>query len=493
MKFICPSCNLHLQAEAELAGKAVKCPGCGTKIQIPATLGSPPAAPPPPDAALHEKSHGADDEEEMPEGEGGEMPQGEGEGMTESYHEEFQGLDMSRGTEKTHPTEIKSTMALLAATGLTFFWYIIMFMLPKQTDPEAPATVANYLREMFTERSWPQYSSTYMMFFCTAILILKLTNLRRQRRAMLIDALPSDIDEEISAQNVGVFHEHILNFPKPLRHTLIVNRIRKALEFFYIRQNNPEVAQMVTSMSEVDISKVSGSYSMVKVLLWAIPIMGFIGTVLGIGAAIGGFGAVLGGEASDMNAIKGPLMAVLSNLAVAFDTTLLALVFSILLSFPASALQSAEEDLVTDVDQYCIDNLLKRLNDGGAGSSFGGDAGLLKALGDAIASNQKDMLSKFTDVQGLMASNLDKQLENYQKVAAAVDAQMEGMEKRTEKYEKRLDKDFFDSLDRIRILSVQAIENQVKPLGEGIQNLNKVLKELNGKQVVVKKRGWFGR
>ena len=160
-----------------------------------------------------------------------------------------------------------------------------------------------------------------------------------------------------------------------------MNRLRKALEFFYIRQNNPEVASMITSQSDIDANKVAGSYSMVKVFLWAIPIMGFIGTVIGIGAAIGGFGAVLNsGDDSDdaaapaaavasadaskpadgekaeeadgdaeattaaasgppakkaegMDAIKGPLLDVLNSLGVAFDTTLLALVFSIILSF----------------------------------------------------------------------------------------------------------------------------------------------------------------
>ena len=43
---------------------------------------------------------------------------------------------------------------------------------------------------------------------------------------------------------------------------------------------------MISSMSDVDANKVAGSYSLIKVFLWAIPIMGFIGTVLGIGTAI---------------------------------------------------------------------------------------------------------------------------------------------------------------------------------------------------------------
>jgi hypothetical protein len=332
------------------------------------------------------------------------------------------------------------------------------------------------------------------MFWCLGILVLKAVNIRKQRRAMLIQALPESIDEEITPNNLKEFHDNLINFPKPLRNTYIVNRIRKALEFFYVRQNNPEVAQMITSQSEVDAAKVGGSYSMVKVFLWAIPIMGFIGTVVGIGGAIGGFDAVLGaGEGGDMSAIKEPLTKVLGDMGVAFDTTLLALVFSIILSFPASALQNQEDDLVTDTDEYCIDNLLKRLNDGGANSNLGSDASLLKAIGDAIATNQKDIMGRFEGVQKDMSKNLSSQVEHHGKVAETIDRQLEAIDQRTKDYESKLDKEFFDSLDKMRIQSVGAIENQVGTLAEGIKNLNDVLKDLNGKQITVKKRGLFGR
>ena len=352
-----------------------------------------------------------------------------------------------------------------------------MFLFPKKEgDAEGMAV---YLRELFCERGTTQYVTTLLAFWCMAILVLKWLNIRRQRRAMMIQALPTDISEEINPSNLKEFHDHILNFPKPLRNTYIVNRIRKALEFFYVRQNNPEVAQMISSQSEVDAAKANGSYGMVKVFLWAIPIMGFIGTVVGIGSAIGGFGAVFGaGEGGDMSQIKEPLLTVLGSMGVAFDTTLLALVLSIILSFPASSLQGQEDDLVTDVDEYCIDHLLKRLNDGGANSNAGSDPALLKAIGDAMASNQKDIMVRFETVQKGMAASLGDQTKQAEKVATAIEKQMAAIDERTEKYEKKLDR---------------SLDSQVASLAEGIRNLNAVLKELNGQQIVIQKKGWFGR
>lgn len=480
MKFVCPSCNIQLQAEADLAGKAVKCPGCGTKIQIPES-----AAPPPPDVAPPESG----DVEDVEDAE--DAAESTAEEMVGQHYDDVPELEMS-GSAGPHPAHVNAWIAGGAAVGLTFVWYLIMFMLPERADPSLPHTPGSYLRALFTERSWPQYVTTFMMFWCLSLLILKSINIRKQRRAMLIQALPDDIADEITPQNLILFHSHVVNFPGPLRNTFIVNRIRKALEFFYVRQNNPDVAQMISSQSEIDANKVLGSYSLVKVFLWAIPIMGFIGTVLGIGTAIGGFEEVLNVDAGGgTDALTGALTPVLGAMGVAFDTTLLALVFSILLSFPASALQNSEEDLVIDVDEYCIDNLLKRLNDGGAAGNFGSDAGLLKAVGDAMANNQKDMLGKFADTQKTMASNLENQTKNYEKVAVAVEQQLEAIAKRAESYEQRLDEDFFENLDKIRTGSITAITDQVKPLSEGIHNLNAVLKELNGKQVVVQKKGWF--
>lgn len=451
MNFACPTCNITLQAEPDLAGKTVKCPGCSTKIQIPEDFGTPP-----PDAA---------NEEGVPEG------------AEEQYYDDHPELEISVAHGE-HPSKVSIWIAGLIGFGATFIWFVIMFLLP-QAEPDTEVGIGAYLRELFTERGWPQYVTTLLMFWCLGLLILKWLNIRKQRSAMLIQALPTDISEEINPSNLKEFHDHIINFPKPLRNTYIVNRVRKALEFFYVRQNNPEVAQMITAQSEVDAAKVASSYSMVKVFLWAIPIMGFIGTVLGIGSAIGGFGAVFGaGEGGDMSQIKEPLLNVLGSMGVAFDTTLLALVFSILLSFPASALQNEEDDLVTDVDEYCIDQLLKRLDDGGATSNITSDAGLLTAIGEAIAENQKSVMSRFESIQRGMSESLKNQTDQYERVADAVEKQVAAIDDRTEKYEAKLDK---------------SIDKNLGSLTEGISNLNSVLKELNGKQVVVQKKGWFSR
>ena len=103
---------------------------------------------------------------------------------------------------------------------------------------------------------------------------------------------------------------------------------------------------------------------------------------------------------------------------------------------------------------------------------------LLKALGDAIADGQRDMLLKFE----AMAKSLEPQMKNAEKMAGLIEKQLAAVGDRAQLFEKRLDKELISSADRVQSTVV-----------EGLRNLNDVLKELNGKQVVVQKRGWFSR
>ena len=186
------------------------------------------------------------------------------------YHDE---LDVSSTPHGPHPSSVNIWVGGGIGVGATFLWFVVMWLLPDPpADPETTMGIGAYMKELFTNRGWPQYVTTLLMFWCLGILILKVINLQKQRRAMLIQALPTEISEEINSSNLKEFHEHIVNFPIPLRNTYIVNRIRKALEFFYVRQNTEDVSQMITSQSEIDAAKVGGSYAMVKVFLWAIPV-----------------------------------------------------------------------------------------------------------------------------------------------------------------------------------------------------------------------------
>jgi hypothetical protein len=165
---------------------------------------------------------------------------------------------------------------------------------------------------------------------------------------------------EINSSNVGGFIDNIYKTPITLRDSLIVNRIRKALELFELRVDNGEVAAFLSTQSDIDANRSTGSYSLLKVFLWAIPILGFIGTVMGLSVAVGSLAM---GDTSNPEALKASINSLTGGLGVAFDTTLLGLILSMLMSFPLAAVQKKEDETLTLIDAFCTEKLLPKLND----------------------------------------------------------------------------------------------------------------------------------
>lgn len=122
-------------------------------------------------------------------------------------------------------------------------------------------------------------------------------------------------------------------------------------------QTNESVEQansILNSSLELFLHEVDLRYSMVRYVVWVIPTLGFIGTVVGISLAL-----AFAGEAD----LQDPtLLAELTKrLAVAFNTTLLALVMSSVLVLIQHVVQAFEERALNDAGQYCLDNLINRL------------------------------------------------------------------------------------------------------------------------------------
>jgi len=96
-------------------------------------------------------------------------------------------------------------------------------------------------------------------------------------------------------------------------------------------------------------------YNMLRYLVWVIPTLGFIGTVVGIALALES--AAAADDLGNPEAVK----AVIAKLGVAFYTTLLALLQSMALVFVMHLVQGREEGALNDAGQYCLDNLINRL------------------------------------------------------------------------------------------------------------------------------------
>jgi biopolymer transport protein ExbB/TolQ len=113
------------------------------------------------------------------------------------------------------------------------------------------------------------------------------------------------------------------------------------------------VAEVVRNQADVEASRLVSGMATVHYLAWAIPAIGFVGTVRGLGGAFG----------VDAPSIEVFTAQAKDQLKIAFDCTLVALVLSLVLMYLLNVVQRSEETLVVDAQEYCQEHLLLRLYD----------------------------------------------------------------------------------------------------------------------------------
>ncbi len=134
--------------------------------------------------------------------------------------------------------------------------------------------------------------------------------------------------------------------------TNLSDLIKKACTKFRSSHSVNEVMDLVKTQISIYTRKNDSDQSFIRYILSAIPSVGFIGTVLGIAASLGSAGAAMTTDGLDN---------VTSMLYVAFDTTLVALVFSLILLYLYHGLQQKVENLYIDLESYVIENLVNRI------------------------------------------------------------------------------------------------------------------------------------
>lgn len=214
----------------------------------------------------------------------------------------------------------------------------------------------NYLDGIINRRGPVQWVELVMSFMVLAMIILKNKVVKRNLNVIASHPVPADLDlnDDRALQD---FRDSLPKRPE-FGWSILLNRLDRAIALWLSSKDVGRVATWASTESSRDQSSSDSSYALSRVLMWAIPILGFIGTVQGLGSAVAGFG-VLGGSAG-IDAIKGAIGQVTQGLGVAFDTTLLALILTTILMFPLTSFQRQEENLFGEFDNYIDDVLLSR-------------------------------------------------------------------------------------------------------------------------------------
>lgn len=200
-----------------------------------------------------------------------------------------------------------------------------------------------------------------LSIWCLVFLSVKALKIRSQRRALAIDFVPQDTSFSLTAGTADAVVDAIDRAADEPMRFLFLARCRAVLRMMRNLGRVSDVDDVLASRGEADESTVDSGYTVLRGFIWAIPVLGFIGTVVGLTQAMGRFGEALRSAGKDVEAITQQLTGVLAGLDTAFITTAEALIAVIFIHLFQTAVRRADERLLDDIRAACADSIVSRV------------------------------------------------------------------------------------------------------------------------------------
>jgi len=152
-------------------------------------------------------------------------------------------------------------------------------------------------------------------------------------------------------EDARVYSRPLESLPKVEQDRFLPRLLMVAYNRFGATRSVQDAAEAVRDECDFEVASMDTKLSMVRFTAWAIPAVGFVGTVRGIGAALQEAQGAMGGDIS----------GVTMGLGVTFNATLTALVSCIIVMFWMHQLQQFQDRLVLDSRTYVDRQLLRKM------------------------------------------------------------------------------------------------------------------------------------
>jgi biopolymer transport protein ExbB/TolQ len=208
---------------------------------------------------------------------------------------------------------------------------------------------------------------TALFFVGLAALAIKLFELLGEFRALGSVSLSDAADNQPPTKAAG-WLEELEKLPARARDSHLGRRLRDALDSVLRGGSADQLTDELKYLAETAAGRAQDSYSLVRIVIWATPMLGFLGTVVGITDALGDLGRELSttSAADAGGSLNTAMEGLLAGLYTAFDTTAIALCFSIGLMFIQFMLDRGESQLLEIVEQQASQELAGRFETTGA-------------------------------------------------------------------------------------------------------------------------------
>jgi biopolymer transport protein ExbB/TolQ len=219
--------------------------------------------------------------------------------------------------------------------------------LAMKEDPDYVAQRSIYV----IMRDYEQEAALILFLWAIAIMSYKGFSTYRARALLQEELVPVTEGMKILPEDTREYARQIEALPEGARESLLPRSLLTALQRFDSTRNVQDVSQAAYEVCDAEADRLDSELSMIRYIAWAIPSIGFIGTVRGIGEAL----------AQAHKAVEGDIAGVTQSLGVAFNSTFVALLLSIILMFAVHQLQLQQERLVLDTKTYCDRQLIRHM------------------------------------------------------------------------------------------------------------------------------------
>jgi len=261
--------------------------------------------------------------------------------------------------KKAFPAEfVYQVFSLLIAFIIVHALYVTLIR------PQADAFMRQEAANMRADRAYVQQRSFFvvvkdyeqescfvLMLWALSILVYKGRAVYAQQKLLELDLLKLPENLPIGPEDTRELAGRLQSLPEAERESLLPRALLTSIERFGATRNVQDVSTAARDICDSEGERLESELSIIRYIAWAIPSVGFIGTVRGIGNALG----------QAHRAVEGDITGVTASLGVAFNSTFIALVISIVLMFFVHQLQLMQERLVLDSERYVDRWMVRRL------------------------------------------------------------------------------------------------------------------------------------
>jgi len=190
-----------------------------------------------------------------------------------------------------------------------------------------------------------------LSFWSFAIIGYKAVMLYRGRDLLRTDLLRLPEGMKILPEDSRDYARQVEALPPAMRGELLPRALMSGLHRFGATRNIQDVSSAIHDVCELEFGRLDAELSMVRYVAWAIPAIGFVGTVRGIGEAL----------QQAHKAVEGDVSGVVAGLGISFNSTLVALTLSITVMFLLHQIQLRQERAVLDTEEYLDEHVVRQM------------------------------------------------------------------------------------------------------------------------------------